>query len=86
MRVGHAGQSFRLACLSGKNPRAEDPLAIERQSCGRGGIGAQFHATFWGALPVYAGIVRRCGQVAAKFWLPWQQDNAKLHVAVGCEM
>ena len=33
--VSRAGQSFRLACLSGKNPGGRKPLAIERPSCRR---------------------------------------------------
>ena len=39
--VGHAGQSFRLACLPGKNPRVFRPPAIERPSYGRGCIGGE---------------------------------------------
>ena len=41
---GQVGQSFRLACLSGKNPGGVKTPAVERPSFGRGGIGAQFHA------------------------------------------
>ena len=41
---GHAGQSFRLACLSGKNPGGVKTPDIERPSFGRGCIGGEDYA------------------------------------------
>ena len=40
--MGREGQSFRLACLAGKNPGGKKPPAIERPSFGRGRITAKF--------------------------------------------
>ncbi len=45
--MGHAGQSFRLACLPGKNPGVCPPPAIERPSFGRGCITAKFMRGLW---------------------------------------
>ena len=85
--MGHAGQSFGLACLSGKNLGAEDPRLLRDRPSDGAALAAKIIATFWGG---FAGLCGYCEALYAGYGeilgYHGQQDNAKLHVAVGCEM
>ena len=66
--MAHAGQSFRLACLSGENPGVFRPPAIERPSYGRGCNDPQVYAVLWAGhcVQVDVDLKWRCVQAIAE--------------------